>query len=93
MEPINEVIQVANADSTVIGLAATARASRWPSSSGACRRRSADEADREAYIGDINETVKQYYGRAGLQSLVDFLNFEEDKLYDHRPVMQAPWRS
>ncbi|MBT3305351.1 MAG: hypothetical protein HN377_02610 [Alphaproteobacteria bacterium] len=36
--------------------------------------------DREVYIDDLNETVKEYYGRAGF-SLVDFLNFDEEELY------------
>ncbi|MBL6929458.1 MAG: hypothetical protein ISR44_09835 [Rhodospirillales bacterium] len=36
--------------------------------------------DREIYIDDLNETVKEYYGRAGFM-LVDFLNFDEEELY------------
>ena len=36
--------------------------------------------DREVYIDDLNETVKEYYGRAGF-TLVDFLNFDEEELY------------
>lgn len=39
----------------------------------------ANDDDREAYVGDLNETVKQYFGREGF-SLVDFLNFEADLL-------------
>ena len=37
--------------------------------------------DREAYIDDLNETVKEFYGRAGF-SLVDFLNFDEELIYE-----------
>lgn len=40
-----------------------------------------DPADREIYIDDINETVKEYYGRAGFP-LVDFLNIEGEELYE-----------
>ena len=36
--------------------------------------------DREVYVDDLNETVKEYYGRAGF-TLVDFLNFDEEELY------------
>ncbi len=35
--------------------------------------------DRESYIDDLNETVKEYYGRAGF-SLVDYLNFDEERI-------------
>ena len=78
MEPINEVIQVANVGEVAaygdprVQVAIVIR--RLP-------KAFADDTDREAYIEDINETVKQYYGRAGF-SLVDFLNFEEDLLYE-----------
>ena len=37
--------------------------------------------DRESYIDDLNETVKEYYGRAGF-SLVDYLNFDEELMYE-----------
>ncbi len=38
------------------------------------------DADREVYVDDINDLVKEYYGRAGF-NLVDFLNIPQDKLY------------
>ncbi len=77
MGPINEVIQ--EADSTAIASAGSPRIQvsiiirRLP-------KDFSDGADREVYIDDLNETVKEYYGRAGF-NLVDFLTFEEEELY------------
>ena len=45
---------------------------------------SGDE-DREVYVDDLNETVKEYYGRAGF-NLVDFLNFEEELIYSLKSI-------
>lgn len=77
MEPINTLIQEANVGELSamggprIQVAVVIR--RLP-------KDLSDAADREVYIDDLNETVKEYYGRAGF-SLVDFLNFEKEKLY------------
>ena len=77
MAPINEIIQ--EADSTAIASAGSPRIQvsiiirRLP-------QEFSDEADREVYIDDLNETVKEYYGRAGF-NLVDFMSFDEEELY------------
>lgn len=77
MEQVNAIIQKANVGelsamgSPRIQVAVIIR--RLPSDL-------SDTADREVYVDDLNETVKEYYGRAGF-SLVDFLNFEQEKLY------------
>jgi len=38
------------------------------------------EPDRQAYVDDLNDLVKEYYGRGGF-NLVDFLNIPQEKLY------------
>ena len=47
----------------------------------------AGQDDRESYIDDLNETVKEYYGRAGF-SLVDYLNFDEEMMYEIKKLRQ-----
>ncbi len=77
MAPINDIIQeadsgaIASAGSPRIQVAIVIR--RLP-------KKLNDGDDREIYIDDLNETVKEYYGRAGF-NLVDFLNFDEEELY------------
>ena len=79
MAPINDIIQ--EADSTAIASAGSPRIQV-----AIVIRRLPQEFNDEAttakiYIDDLNETVKEYYGRAGF-NLVDFLNFDEEELYD-----------
>lgn len=77
MEPINAIVQEANVgELTAMGtprIQVAVIIRRLP-------KDLSDAADREGYIDDLNETVKEYYGRAGF-SLVDFVNFDKEKLY------------